>query len=207
MQKTIPAALVVLMAAASSPVAWGQAAPKAPKPLAHVYPQGSATDVSSSDIDAVVKKTLGQPVSDQNIRTLDVDGQYQVEIGVVHRAKQQQTGDQVGSGALEHLQITEIYQVLSGGGTFVTGGTRGNAGEGAPGSELATTLTGRSSRGRLRPGTGQSRHVGPGDVVVLPPNTSHVFTEVDDSGIVYMVVRVDPHHVLPTNYVNAAIKK
>jgi quercetin dioxygenase-like cupin family protein len=88
----------------------------------------------------------------------------------------------------------------------VTGGTLDNASEVAPDSELATTLTGRSSRGRLRPGSGHSRRIGPGDIVVLPPNTPHVFTEVDESGIVYTVVRVDPHFVLPKDYVNAAIK-
>ena len=207
MQKSISAAFVVLMAAALPPLAWGQAAQTAPKPLAHVYPRGSATDVSNSDIETVVKKTAGLPTSDQNIKTMDIGGLYQLEIGVVHRLKQQQAGDQVGSGALEHLQITEIYHVMSGGGTFVTGGTLDNASEVAPDSALATTLTGRSSRGRIHPGSGQSRRVGPGDVVVLPPNTPHVFTEVDDSGIVYMVVRVDPHYVLPKNYVNDAIKK
>ena len=207
MQKSIRPVLMVLVAVALPSLASGQAAPPAPKPLAHVYPHGSATDVSHSDFDTVVKKTVGQAVSDQNVKTVDVGGLYQIEIGVVHRTKQQQTGDQVGSGALEHLQITEVYQVLSGGGTFVTGGTLDNASEVAPDSELATTLTGRSSRGRMRPGSGHSRHVGPGDVVILPPNTAHVFTEVDDSGIVYMVTRVDPHHVLPKDYVNAAIRK
>ena len=207
MQKLIPAILVILVAAALRLVAGGQAAQTPPKPLAHVYPRGSATDVSKSDLDTVLKKTIGQPVSDQNVRTVGVGDLYQVEIGVVHRAKQQQTGDQVGSGALEHLQITEVYQVQSGGGTFVTGGTLDNASEVAPDSELATTLAGRSSRGRLRPGSGHSRHIGPGDIVVLPPNTPHVFTGVDDSGIVYTLVRVDPHFVLPKNYVNAAIQK
>ncbi len=207
MQKSIPAAFVVLMAAALPPPAWGQAPQTAPKPLAHVYPRGSATDVTNSEFDTVVKKTLDQPTSDQNIKTMDIGGQYQIEIGVVHRLKQQQTGDQVGSGALEHLQITEIYHVMSGGGTFVTGGTLDDAAEVPLDGSLATTLTGRSSRGRIHPGSGRSRRVGPGDVIVMPPNTAHVFTQVDDSGIVYMVVRVDPHYVLPKNYVNDAIKK
>ena len=156
MRKSTPAVFVVLMAAALPPLAWGQAAQTAPKPLAHAYPRGSATDVSNSDIETVVKKTAEQAVSDQNIKTMDVGGLYQLEVGVVHRLKQRQAGDQVGSGALEHLQITEIYHVVSGGGTFVTGGTLDNASEVAPDSELAKTLTGRSSRGRLRPGSGQS---------------------------------------------------
>lgn len=60
MQKSISAAFVVLMAAAWPPLAWGQAAQTAPKPLAHVYPRGSATDVTNSEFDTVVKKTFDQ---------------------------------------------------------------------------------------------------------------------------------------------------
>jgi hypothetical protein len=80
---------VIVAVAALRPLAWDHAEQTPPKPLAHVYARGSATNVSKSDIDAVLKHTLGQAVSDQNIRTVDIGGLYQIEIGVVHRAKQQ----------------------------------------------------------------------------------------------------------------------
>ena len=41
-----------------------------------------------------------------------------------------------------------------------------------------------------------------GDVVIIPPNTPHTFTEITSDQIVYLVVRIDPHKVLPTGYVN-----
>jgi quercetin dioxygenase-like cupin family protein len=47
---------------------------------------------------------------------------------------------------------------------------------------------------------GVSRKIGPGDVVVIPPNTPHWFSEITTDQIVYLVVRVDPHKVLPAGY-------
>jgi mannose-6-phosphate isomerase-like protein (cupin superfamily) len=196
--------LAVGLAAALPMLAIGQAGRTKP---AHVYPPGSATDITKNELDTVLKRTAGQSINDQQVKTIDIDGQYQVGIGVLHRSKVQQSADQLGMGALEHAQITEVYHVLSGSGTLLTGGTLDNARESAPDSEIVTTLTGPSSTGRIRPGTGVSRRVGAGDIVVLPPNTPHVFSQVDDPEIVYAVVRMDPHYVLPKNYVNPGIKK
>jgi quercetin dioxygenase-like cupin family protein len=47
---------------------------------------------------------------------------------------------------------------------------------------------------------GISRKVGPGDVVVIPPNTPHWFSEITSDQVVYLVIRVDPHKVLPAGY-------
>jgi uncharacterized RmlC-like cupin family protein len=38
--------------------------------------------------------------------------------------------------------------------------------------------------------------VGPGDMVIIPANTPHTFSEITTDRIVYMVVRVDPHKAL-----------
>jgi quercetin dioxygenase-like cupin family protein len=48
---------------------------------------------------------------------------------------------------------------------------------------------------------GISRKIGPGDVIVIPPNTPHTFTEITSPEITYLVVRFDPHKVLPAGYV------
>jgi quercetin dioxygenase-like cupin family protein len=47
---------------------------------------------------------------------------------------------------------------------------------------------------------GHSRKIGPGDVVIIPPNTPPWFTEITSDQIVYLVVRVDPPKVLPAGY-------
>jgi cupin superfamily acireductone dioxygenase involved in methionine salvage len=38
------------------------------------------------------------------------------------------------------------------------------------------------------------------DVVIIPPNTPHWFSEIVSDQIVYLVVRVDPHKILPAGY-------
>jgi mannose-6-phosphate isomerase-like protein (cupin superfamily) len=43
---------------------------------------------------------------------------------------------------------------------------------------------------------GKSRQVGPSDMIIIPANTRHTFTEITTNRIVYMVVRVDPKKVL-----------
>jgi quercetin dioxygenase-like cupin family protein len=48
---------------------------------------------------------------------------------------------------------------------------------------------------------GVSRKLGPGDVVIIPPNTPHWFSEITTDQIVYLVVRVDAHKILPAGYV------
>lgn len=165
--------------------------------LAQPAIRGTATDVSNAEIMATVAKTPQLPVSDQQIRVVPINnGEYNVGVGVVHRAKTE--GRDIGGG-IEHSQITEIYHVISGNGTFVTGGTIQNAKDTPADSPVVTTLNGPSSGGGPVTG-GASRKIGPGDVVIIPPNTPHWFTEITTDQIVYLVVRMDPHKVLPAGY-------
>ena len=66
-------------------------------------------------------------------------------------------------------------------------------------SPVVTTLNDPSSGGG-KVIDGQTRKIGPGDVVIIPPNTPHWFTEITSDQIVYLVVRVDPRKVLPAGY-------
>jgi len=161
-------------------------------------PRGTATDISNADILATVQKTIAMPVSDQQMRVVSINGEYNVGVGVVHRAKT--AGRDIGGG-IEHSQITEIYHVISGNGTFVTGGTIENMKETESNSPVVTTLNGPSSGGGRVVG-GTSRRLGPGDVVIIPPNTPHWWTDIPTDQIVYLVVRMDPKKVLPAGYVN-----
>jgi uncharacterized cupin superfamily protein len=159
-------------------------------------PRGTATDVSNDLIMATVKKTASAAVSDQAIRVVSVNGEYNVGIGVVHRAKTQ--GQQTPNG-IEHSQITEIYHVIEGNATLVTGGTIENGRETPATSQVVKVLNGPSTGGGAIL-NGVIRRVGPGDVVIIPPNTPHWFSEISSDQIVYLVVRVDPHKVLPAGY-------
>jgi len=156
---------------------------------------GTAIDIPNSEIQAIAKRNAGAPVSDQQIRVVSINGEYNVGVGVVHRAKTERQS----VGGSEHSEITEIYHVISGTGTFVTGGTIENAKDRPADNEAVRILTGPSREGsRIINGT--SRKIGPGDVIIIPPNTPHTFTEITSPEIEYLVVRVDPHKVLPAGY-------
>jgi mannose-6-phosphate isomerase-like protein (cupin superfamily) len=184
MLKMLPSALVLLFA----PV------------LAHSQtphqPRGTATDVTNDDIQATLKKTPSAAVSDQAIRVVGINDEYNIGIGVVHRAK---TAGKAAGNGIEHSQITEIYHVMEGNATLVTGGTIENPRESPPESQVVKVLNGPSTGGGAIQG-GVSRKVGPGDVIVIPPNTPHWFSEITSDQIVYLVVRVDPHKVLPAGF-------
>lgn len=159
-------------------------------------PRGNATDVTNDEIKATLAKTPTAPVSDQQIRVVNVNGEYNVGVGVVHRAKS--TGKQAAN-AIEHSQITEVYHFIEGNATLVTGGTIENAKETPDTSPVVKVLNGPSTGGGAIM-NGVSRKVAAGDVVIIPPNTPHWFSEIDSPQVVYLVVRFDPHNVLPAGY-------
>ena len=77
-----------------------------------------ATDVKSADIQATLKRLMANPntaVTDTPLRTVDAGGQN-IGIGVVYRPAGAK------SVAASHDKVTEVYQVLEGSGTLVTGG-------------------------------------------------------------------------------------
>lgn len=170
-------------------------APTAPT-SAHL-PRGSATDVSGAEIKTAVQKSASAAVSDQQLRVVSINGEYNVGVGVVHRAK---TEGRNPGGGIEHSQITEVYHIIEGNGTLVTGGTIENPKESSPDSSVVKVLNGPSSGGGVIQ-NGVSRKVGPGDVVIIPPNTPHWFSEITSEQIAYLVIRIDPHKVLPAGYI------
>src|SRR6266700_3893661 len=105
MRKTIVGMIALLL----------QAAPPAPH-----LPRGTATDITNEQVLATLQKTVSAAVNDQAIRVVSINDEYNVGVGVVHRSK---TALNASPNAIEHSQITEVYHVISGSATFVTGGT------------------------------------------------------------------------------------
>lgn len=161
-------------------------------------PLRSATDVTDADLRATLKMAPADGVMDQQIRVVDT-GKYNVAIGVLRRAaKARQT-------AIEHSQITEVYHIIEGSGTFVTGGEMVDPTPSPAEGTTVKILVGPSTNGVAIRG-GQSRKVGPGDVIVIPSGVAHWFSAVE-SDMNYLVVRVDAEHVLPAGYVNPVIAR
>jgi mannose-6-phosphate isomerase-like protein (cupin superfamily) len=160
-------------------------------------PPRTATDVTKADFEKTLERAPASGVMDQQIRVIDI-GKYNVAVGVLHRAaKAKHT-------AIAHAQVTEVYHILQGSGTLVTGGTIVGATAVPSDSETHKVLVGPSTTGASI-NDGQSRTVGPGDVIVIPPGVAHWFAAVS-ADMNYLVIRVDGEHVLPAGYVNTAIK-
>jgi len=160
-------------------------------------PPQSATDVTDAELKAMIKLAPADGIADQQLRVVDM-GKYNVAVGVLHRSAKP-----ARQGAISHSQVTEIYHMMEGSGTFVTGGTMVDPTPAPPDGIVHKVLVGPSINGTaIR--NGQSRKVGPGDVIVVPPGVAHWFSAVE-SDMNYLVVRVDADHVLPAGYVNPAL--
>ncbi len=147
-----------------------------------------ATDVSAADIQATLKQAIEKKVTDIPIRTVDAGG-HNIGIGLVHRPK----GTGLPGGA-SHDKVSEVYHVLEGSGTLVTGGTLVNPQRRESGAEVVTQINGPGVSGTAIEG-GVSRRIAKGDVVIIPAGTPHWFPEIQES-ITYTVVRVDPSQVV-----------
>ena len=148
---------------------------------------GTAVDVRGADIDIALQRTANDSESDQVLRAVNIDNQFNLGISIVHRAR---TSNRPIGTAASHNDVTEIFHFISGTGTLVTGGTLE-----APQQVAANPVYGPSVLG-TRILNGHIRGVGPGDVVIIPPNTPIQFTEINSGELVYLVVRVDPHKVI-----------
>ena len=148
---------------------------------------GSAVDITGSAIDTALQRTAAQPDADESLGVYSIDNAYNLGISIVHRAR---TGGRQIAPAAQHSDVTEVFHIIAGTGTVVTGGTLA-----APQQNQSDPRSGPTALGS-RIVDGITRGVGPGDVIVVPPNTPVQFTEVNSSELVYLVMRVDPHKVL-----------
>ena len=76
-----------------------------------------ATDVTKAEIEAVYE-SLGQSI-DKQIRVVDIGKDTNVAVGILERSALERQG---AVGAIVHHDVTEVYYILEGGGTLVTGG-------------------------------------------------------------------------------------
>jgi mannose-6-phosphate isomerase-like protein (cupin superfamily) len=140
-------------------------------------PQVPATHITAAEAEAVLKEQIAKGVVDQPIKASDVHG-GKASVAWLHRVKAE-------AGALIHNTVTETYYIVKGSGTLVTGGSLGDA--------KPTDLT-RVNAGMSQSGTrqgGESRRVGPGDILMIPAGTPHSFSELNGP-ISYLVFRFEP---------------
>jgi hypothetical protein len=74
-----------------------------------------ATYVAKEELDAYLKRAMAENIIDQQVRSVDI-GKSNVAIGMVHRTKLTTPGE-----VAEHDFVSEVYHVISGSATLVTG--------------------------------------------------------------------------------------
>jgi mannose-6-phosphate isomerase-like protein (cupin superfamily) len=142
----------------------------------------AAAYVTTAEIDAALRQMpLNSTTFDKPIKTVDT-GAYKVTIVILRRVP-----SQTPDSSLLHDRVTEVYQILTGAGMFETGGTLV---DGKP-VDLTSEAAGPSVRGTIQ--GGESRRIGPGDVVVIPPGLPHRFSKLDGT-ITYLVTRIEAPH-------------
>jgi len=92
-----------------------------------------------------------------------------------------QAGRRTGPGEVEiHAHDTDIFYIVEGSATFVTGGTAIEPKVVSEGETRAKEISG-----------GQARHLVKGDVIVIPTGVPHWFKQVDGLFLYYVVKVVD----------------
>ena len=155
---------------------------QAQQPAAASTPQGPssapaatplpAVDVTAAQITSFINALPRDAISDRPIRSADVGG-YGVTVYGVFRPK-----SLPGDAILHQTRTSEIYYMLKGGGTLVTGGVLRDMKEG-----------GTTRGGRIEGGV--TRRVTPGDVVIIPGRTPHWWSNLE-SDIEYLIFRPNP---------------
>ena len=147
--------------------------------------------LDNREIQEYVAKAMKERLVDQQIRDVEI-GKAHVGVGVVYRGRLDKPGP---NSVAEHDLVSEVYHIIEGTATFVTGPdlvgkTR------RPATLETVRLFNGPGNGASSIRNGVSHQLKPGDVMVIPAGTGHWFTKIDDH-IVYLMVRIDPDKVTP----------
>jgi mannose-6-phosphate isomerase-like protein (cupin superfamily) len=136
-----------------------------------------ATDITAAQMAAFLKALPPNEINDLPVRVVDVGG-YHVGVFGVFRPK-----NDPGDAIAHETKTSEVYFILEGGGTLVTGGTIVNP-KPVPANRSA------GPRGEKIEG-GVTRHVSKGDLIIIPGRTPHWWSSLDGD-LNYMIIRPDP---------------
>lgn len=150
-----------------------------------------ATPIKSGEIATYLARAIADGVLDQQMRSVDV-GKSHVAVALIHRKKLDAPAPR---SVAAHDLVSEVYYIVEGTATIVTGHRLVNPVRRAPSSAAVLTLNGPGLAADSIEG-GIEHQLAPGDMLVVPAGTGHWFTKIDDH-ITYVMVRVDPDKVTP----------
>ena len=163
MRKTMLGMLLLFVA--------GSAKAQAPK---------AATDITAAQVQAFIKDAPKDRNSDRPMRVVDTGG-YRVGIFGVFRPKSAPL-----NATVHQTNVSEVYYMLEGAGTLVTGGTLKK-----PATPRQSTLGNWTDVASNGIEGGVSRRIAKGDIVVIPGGVPHGWASTE-SDITYLIVRPDP---------------
>ncbi|PCJ27079.1 MAG: hypothetical protein COA96_03960 [SAR86 cluster bacterium] len=151
--------------------------------------EGGATIMSKEEVDTTLLQGLanlaeGGTVSDIVMRHISVGEEY-MGVSVVQRTRAEDNGIETG---IAHVNLDEIYYIVAGEGTMITGG------EFIDKKTSVSSLLGPMERGEIRGGTLQK--VKPGDIAIIPKGMPHGWHEMTTDTISYIIFRADPDKVM-----------
>jgi mannose-6-phosphate isomerase-like protein (cupin superfamily) len=161
-------------------------AAQTPKPTCQGCP---ATYISNDELQQYLARAVAEQIIDQQVRSVNV-GKSNVAIGLVHRRQLTTPGE-----VAEHDHVSEVYHVISGAATLVTGPELVNP-QARPSTNTNVRLLNGPGFNAASIKNGVTHQLKAGDVMVIPAGTGHWFTKIDDH-ITYLMIRVDPDKVTP----------
>lgn len=150
-----------------------------------------ATYIPNQEIQAYVKRAIAEKTIDQQVRAIDA-GKTNVDIGLVYRGKLLAPAP---NSVAEHDQVSEVYHVIDGSATLVTGPDLVDT-KRRPADDRAVKMLNGPGSNSASIRNGATYQLKPGDVVIIPAGTGHWFTKIDDH-ITYLMVRIDPDKLTP----------
>jgi hypothetical protein len=156
--------------------------------------------ITKADIDHMLKVNP----RDTSLGSIDA-GKHVVDVWL----DQRNANPKPASAGMFHTELTEIYFIQRGNARLKVGGTVGKATynsalpkDVAPGGAVFATPT---YSGSLWEGA-QTWEVGPGDIVVVPPNAVHQWDGIPNE-MRYIIVRVDPEKKQRAGFVQPLMKR
>jgi len=142
----------------------------AQQPAADQTAQALKTFTSSADVTALIAKAKSERKGDQPLVAERILQLAPYNANLEYRAS-------VGNAAV-HEKEAEVFFVIDGSATMVTGGKLVNETRPNPANLNGTAIEG-----------GETRHVSKGDFIIVPENTPHWFSAIDGA-IVLMTLHV-----------------
>lgn len=154
---------------------------------------GGSIIINKKEVEAIFDQGLevlatGRTVSDIVARHVDVGEEF-MGVSVVQRPKTLVSEQETG---IAHVDLDEIYYIVSGEGTMVTGGKFVDM------EETQSDLLGAMLRGNIVGGVLQK--VKPGDIAIIPKGMPHGWHEIVTDNIGYIIFRGDPNQVMKEKY-------